>query len=314
MKAERYEASRQEEWNAFNASAKNGLFMFDRNYMEYHSDRFSDESLLFYEEGELRALLPACRQDDVLVSHGGLTYGGFVTDTKCRQHAMQDCFEQLFSYCREAGIREIIYKNIPHIFHRQPAEEDRYALFVFGGEILKVEASTVVDLHAPLKMPKGRKACISKAKREGVEVRECREKEDFAAFLALENTVLQERHGTTAVHTPEELFLLRSRFPENIHLIAAFLGGEMIAGTVIFEYNEVVHTQYMASGETGRRLGALDYVISEVINLYKEEKRWLDFGISTEDGGRILNDGLISQKEGFGGRTNVYTTWKLKVS
>lgn len=36
-------------WNAFNAESKNGLFMFDRDYMDYHSDRFVDNSLMFYE-------------------------------------------------------------------------------------------------------------------------------------------------------------------------------------------------------------------------------------------------------------------------
>ena len=33
-------------------------------------------------------------------------------------------------------------------------------------------------------------------------------------------------------------------------------------------------------------------------------KRWFDFGISTEDDGRILNQGLIEQKEGFGARAS----------
>ncbi len=313
MTAEKYEQDCKGAWNAFNASAKNGLFMFDRNYMEYHSDRFQDASLLFYEENELKAIFPACREGDRLISHGGLTYGGFITDSKCKQHTMHACFEELMIWCRANGIQEIIYKCIPHIFHRQPAEEDRYELFVHSAQILKTEASTVINLENPLKMPKGRKACISKAKREGILVWECTEAEDFYTFLALENTVLMERHDTTAVHTPEELFLLKSRFPQSIHLYAAYLDNEMVAGTVIFEYDTAVHTQYMASGEAGRRIGALDYVISEVIATYKETKRWLDFGISTENGGVFLNEGLISQKEGFGGRTNVYSTWKLKV-
>ena len=44
---------------------------------------------------------------------------------------------------------------------------------------------------------------------------------------------------------------------------------------------------------------------------YKESKKWLDFGISTEHGKIYLNEGLCAQKEGFGGRTGVYEVWEL---
>ena len=69
----------------------------------------------------------------------------------------------------------------------------------------------------------------------------------------------------------------------------------------------------MAADEVARQIGALDLTISTVIDTFKEKKLWLDFGISTEDGGKYLNEGLISQKEGFGGRTNVYEMWKLEI-
>ena len=69
----------------------------------------------------------------------------------------------------------------------------------------------------------------------------------------------------------------------------------------------------MAADDVARQIGALDLTIGTVIDVFKEKKLWLDFGISTEDGGKYLNEGLISQKEGFGGRTNVYEMWKLEI-
>ena len=61
-----------------------------------------------------------------------------------------------------------------------------------------------------------------------------------------------------------------------------------------------------------RKIGGLDLVIATIIEKYKQGKKmWLDFGISTEHGRIYLNEGLISQKEGFGGRTGVYETWKI---
>ena len=307
----RYAPEDVELWNRFNRAAKNGLFMFDRGYMDYHKDRFADHSLLFYDEDELVAVLPGCERDGRLLSHGGLTYGGFLTGDRMKQHTMNDCFDALVEYGRERGWTNIVYKAVPHIYHRQPAEEDRYALFAHGARLATVDASTYLNLSEPLKMPKGRKAQISRAKREGVEIRVLTEQADYDAFIELENEVLSARHNTHAVHTSAELKLLHDRFPENIHLIGAVKEDKLIAGTVVYEYERVVHTQYMAANEEARQIGALDLAVSTVIERYRDSKRWLDFGISTEHGRIYLNEGLIAQKEGFGGRTGVYEIWEL---
>lgn len=309
IEAIRYTSEKSDEWNAFVRNSKNGLFMFDRNYMDYHSDRFTDHSLMFYSDDKLVSVLPMSEHGDELVSHGGLTFGGFLTDTDMKQHRMLDLFETLLEYASQNGFKQVIYKAIPHMYHKVSAEEDLYALFRFNAEPLKIEPSVVLDLKNPLKMPKGRKAQIGRARREGVIVSES---DDFNAFIELENSVLMEYHGAKAVHTGEELSLLKSRFPEQIHLYTGSLNNEMIAGAVIFEYENLIHTQYLASNDTSRTIGGLDLVISTLIEKYKDSKQWLDFGISTEQGGRLLNEGLISQKEGFGGRVEVYTTWLLK--
>lgn len=308
----RYEEADKDMWNKFNTESKNSLFMFDRNFMDYHKDRFLDHSLMFFnDKEELIAILPLNEKENVLTSHGGLTYGGFIVGTDMKQHTMNDCFEVLLKYARENNFKEIFYKTIPHVFHAYPAEEDRYSLFINHAQLVRVEPSTVVCLEKNLKMPKGRKAQISRAKREGVEVRELGSKEDFLNFIDLENQVLEEHHDTKAVHTGDELVLLNTRFPENVRLFGAIKNNELIAGTVIFEYKDAVHTQYMAANQLARQIGALDLVISTVIEKYKNNKAWLDFGISTENGGRYLNEGLIAQKEGFGGRTNTYEMWKI---
>lgn len=309
----RYTLNEEEKWNEFNASSKNSLFMFDRKYMDYHNDRFIDHSLMFYEDDRLIAILPLSEHGKQLVSHGGLTYGGFVTNKNMKQHTMNDCFKALIEYAHKNQFTEILYKVIPHIYHEQPAEEDRYALFQNQAMLDRVEAATVINLCEPIKMPKGRKAQISRARREGVVIEELESLEDFSTFINLENVVLSERHATKAVHTGDELKLLHDRLPQNIHLFAALYEDEMIAGVVAYEYKHVIHTQYMAAGDIARRIGALDLVVNTLIERYKGSKLWMDFGISTEDGGQYLNEGLISQKEGFGGRTNVYEMWKLKI-
>ena len=296
-------------WNEFIENSKNGIFMFNRNFMEYHSDRFIDNSLMFFDNDNLIAVLPMNIRDKVLYSHQGLTYGGFITDEKMKQYKMLECFEALKQYMQANNIEKLIYKIIPHIYHKTPAEEDLYALFKNDAKLLKLEPSTTIYLKNPCKMPKGRKAQISRAKREGVEIQESK---DFKTFIDLENKILAEYHDTKAVHTAEELELLHSRFPEQIKLYIASLNNEVIAGTLIFEYENVVQTQYMASNKISREIGGLDLLIKTLIDKYQNTKTYFDFGISTENNGQFLNEGLISQKEGFGGRTTVYQTFELK--
>lgn len=299
------------DWDSFVRSAKNSLFMFERSYMDYHSDRFDDYSLMFYDDKKLVALMPACIDNGIISSHAGLTFGGIIVDDTMSQCKYNACIEALIAFLKDQGIKQILYKAIPYIYFRQPAEEDRYALFKVGARIAEVAASTVVNLADPIKLRKGRKSQISRAKRDGVQVSKIDDKELFAEFLTIENAILMEKHGTTAVHTADELYLLHERFPAQIHLFGGFKQGGLIAGVVLYEYDDIIHTQYMAANDEAKQIGALDLVIFEIMNHYKGSKKWLDFGISTEDGGRFLNEGLISQKEGFGGRTVVFEKWRL---
>ena len=308
IKVKQYSSEDRQIWNDFIDSSKNGIFMFKREFMEYHADRFKDFSLLFYEEDELIALLPLSIKNQEVISHGGLTYGGFITSEIMKQYKMNECFDSLLAYLKENNIKKIIYKTIPHIFHKYPAQEDLYALFKSGGKIFKIEPSSTILLQNPLKMPKGRKAQISRAKREGVTIEEST---DFDTFINLENEILSKYHNTKAVHNAEELKLLKSRFEKEIQLWIAKYQGQIIAATLLFVYDKVVHTQYMAANDKAREIGGLDYLIKTLIDKFKESKVYFDFGISTEDNGKILNEGLSSQKEGFGARTISYHTWEI---
>lgn len=306
----RYCADKQDEWDSFVSTAKNGIFMHKRGFMDYHSDRFADHSLMYYnDKGNLIAVLPASEKMGVLSSHGGLTFGGFITNESMKQHTMLECFESTKNYMKTNGLKQLLYKCIPHIYHRLPAEEDLYALFRNQANLVKIEPSTTILLSSPCKMPKGRKAQAARAKREGVVIKES---VNFEEFICLENKVLKEHHDTQAVHTADEISLLKSRFPENIQLWVAELNGQIIAATLLFVYDSVVHTQYMAANDKGREIGGLDYLIKTLIDQFTNTHRYFDFGISTEECGRLLNEGLISQKEGFGGRSVMYSTYSIE--
>lgn len=304
-----YTAELKATWDSFIESSKNGIFMFKRDFMDYHSDRFVDNSLLFYSDDELIALLPLSRHDKTLKSHGGLTFGGFISSTNMKQVKMNECVESLVDYLRERDFTHLEYKKLPYIYGEIPADEDIYALWRYGATIAKVEPSTAINLCAPVKMSKGRKAQISRAKREGVEVVESN---DFEGFIALENEILAKYHNAKAVHSGAELTLLAGHFPEQIKLYIARQNGndELLAGVVVFVYKNLVHTQYMASSDKGREIGALDLIISVLLDKYSD-KFYFDFGISSENNGLNLNTGLIAQKESFGARVVAHSTFAI---
>ena len=75
----RYTPDKAALWDEFVGRSRQGTFLFERAYMDYHQDRFADHSLMVYRKARLFALLPANATDGVLWSHQGLTYGGLLT-------------------------------------------------------------------------------------------------------------------------------------------------------------------------------------------------------------------------------------------
>lgn len=311
MRIAKYNAEMEKIWDEFVLRAKNGHFFFQRDYMEYHSDRFIDCSLLVFDDRErLLTILPASKSENRFISHGGLTFGGFLVDDRMTTSLMLEIFDIVKMYLRNEGFSEFIYKCIPYIYHRYPAEEDRYALFRNNAELFRRDVSSAVYLPDKHKYSKGRKWMVSKGKNNGFVLAESR---DFSLFIALENQVLDKYHGTSAVHTGKELELLANKFPCNIKLYTSSLHGELYAGTVIFDNGNIVHTQYLANSDAGRKTGALDCLIDYLLTDVYANKEYFDFGISNENDGMYLNEGLIRQKEGFGARAVVHDFYRIKL-
>ena len=306
-----YQASDQITWNRFVAEAKNGHFLFHRDYMEYHADRFQDSSLMFYREADLVALMPANREGDTLVSHGGLTYGGIISDARMRTPLMIEVFEAIKRDLPGWGIKRIIYKAIPHIYHSVPAEEDLYALFYHHAQLVRRDVSSTIDKRARVAFSKGRRWGVKQAQKNGLVAQES---QDFATFLQIEEHTLVTRHGVKPVHTATELQKLAQRFPAHIKLFAAYRDKTMLGGVVMYVSENVAHAQYVSANDEGKKSGALDLILAWLINERYADKRYFDFGISTEAQGRYLNVGLINNKEGFGSRATVYDFYELNLS
>lgn len=320
-------------WDKFVSESRNATFMHLRGYMDYHSDRFSDHSLLAYKDGSLRAVLPAnlTMDDDgnlTLHSHQGLTYGGWLLP---RHHFdgvdMLGLMDALAEYCRGMEITELDYKPIPYIYASQPSQEDLYALFRLGAELSESGLSEAITLDADPGFNTLRRRHLKKARtmHPDFTVREITDDAGVAAFHAMLTQCLRQRHGATPVHSFIELQLLRRRFPENIRIFGGYALGTrddiqgnensmvMEAGVCIYTTPLVAHCQYIATTPYGRENNLLTPLFDQLIHREFSGVRYFDFGTSNEQGGQYLNAGLLRQKASYGGSGVAYQRYRLRI-
>lgn len=297
-------------WDDVVNKSKNGNFMHQRDYVDYHSHRFNEQSVIVLKQGKAVAVFLCNLIDNQIVSYGGLTYGGLIYG--CNLHAVDvlDIFHKIAEHYKQINVKSIIYKAVPHLYHRYPADEDIYALYRLGARLYRRDISSAIRLGRRIKFSDSRKHTIRKSFKLGIEIRE---DDFFADYHKLLSQVVM-KFGAKPVHTLEELKLLKNRFPENIRLFGGFKAEQLLAGVIMYDFDDVVHTQYMASSDEGREVGALDFVLANLIEITFAERKYFSFGISTEQDGKYLNEGLIFQKEGFGARGIVHDFYEWDLS
>lgn len=301
------------EWDSFVDASKNGTFLFRRDYMEYHADRFPDHSYVFTDdEGRFVALLPATlREGGVLSSHAGLTYGGLVLSDKTSGADPLEMIALLKEELRKEGICRLIYKCVPHIYHRQGAEEDLYALFRNNAVLSIRNLSTAINLRNPIPSSRLGKRAQKRQRKGNISVREVDSSQSFWDIVIEDRRI---RHNVRPVHTAAEIDYLKSRFPDNIRFyIACDEAGEILGGSVIYLDHGVIHLQYAACTQRGKDLYATDVIYHELIFNMLPGNDWFDFGISNEDAGRYLNEGMVRHKEEFGGRSVAYDIYEMEL-
>ena len=327
-----YSINHRDVWNQFVRQSRNGTFLIDRRFMDYHSDRFVDCSLLVYEgvalspeEKEqlvtmdgLKAVFPAnwVEAERKVYSHQGLTYGGLVVSEDITQHEVLALMQAVLQYYdRMFMARSVFIKPIPVMYCTQPNGEELYALFRAGARLVQRQVSTVINTANPLKMRKLRMRQAKKAVENDVYVDRMVEGDwdVLRSFWDVLEGVLEKHHQTTPVHSYEEMRLLMERFPREIKLWLARREDRIIAGVVVFVTRKVAHIQYIAANQEGRELGGLDLLFRHLISERYKSLPYVDFGVSCEAGGNYLNEGLIFQKEGFGGRAVCYDAYEVRL-
>lgn len=312
MKVERFTSAVRGAWDDFVGRSRNGTFLFFRDYMEYHRDRFEDHSLIVRDDRDRwLAVLPANRRGTTLASHGGLTYGGVVSQASMTVARMAEVFDVLVEHLRREAFTTLRYRAVPHIYHRVPCEEDLYVLQRLGARLVHRAVLSVVDARGRVAAQERRRRGVRRARAAGLT---CREGDELAEYWALLSKALRTTYGADPVHSLDEISSLWRRFPENIRLFGCYRGGaNMVAGALVYETVPVARAQYIAASEEGKQLAALDLLFEHLLGEVFAGKRFFDLGTS-ESGNDGLNRGVLEFKESLGARTVVQDTYELPLS
>ena len=299
-------------WNAFIDKAKNATFLFHRNFMEYHSDRFTDYSLIIEEGTKWVAVLPANRIENQVFSHQGLTYGGLVYDEKFKLAAVLEVFKATLIFLESQNFSQLQIKLMPSFYSDVASEELNYALFLAEVKLIRRDTCAVIDLQRNFSFAKDRVRGIEKGKNFDLEIREEPNFELFWNEILIPN--LADNHQAKPDHSVNEKTKLHQHFPNNIRQFNVYHKNKIVAGTTIFETKNVAHSQYISGNSDKNKLGSVDFLHAHLLQNVFKEKKFFDFGISNENQGRNLNEGLSYWKESFGANIAVQDFYEVPIA
>lgn len=298
-------------WNDFVTKAKNATFLFHRNFMEYHEDRFSDYSLIVETENKWVAVLPANKVDNQIFSHQGLTYGGLVYDEKMDADKVRLIWETIFDFLRNQKKTNLIYKPILPFYTQSSSDEMVYFLFKNNAKLYRKDLNLAIDFTKKWSISKSKMKHFRRVSDSDLEIRK---EQNFELFW---NSVLiprlEEKHQTKPIHSLDEIQRLAVLFPQNILQYNVYFEDEITAGITLFHFGNGVKSQYGATTILGEKMRALDFLFINLIEDFKKTVAFFDMGTVTESNELGYNLGLLKQKEELG--CSVYTQdfYELKV-
>lgn len=311
-----YDESQRAKWDAFVLThAMNGTFLHTRRFLSYHPEgRFEDASVMVYSGQELCAVVPAAAQvvDNrrMVRSHPGSTFGGILIGAELlRAPKLVELIGDLDAYWQQNGFDACEMKLTSDLFATQPTDCLQYALYHAGytdeleiAAYLPIQGRTHEELVAGYSFNKRYDG--KKCAKAGLTFRELTTHDDIAAFYALLYENLAQKFDAKPVHTLEELYdFCDIRLKDEILFLGVFApDGRMAAGGALFwfEQAQVLHTQYLASASVPGCVPSACLYDAVIQTALAKGAYAVSFGTSTHDRGRVLNTGLMQNKEGYG--------------
>ena len=298
-------------WNELIKESCNALFFHNRNYLDYNKKLYNEKSLLIFKNDTLVAVFLANVVANTVYSFSGLTFGGLLLKQGERSFEIAKYLDLIINFYYKEGFKKIIYKPVPHIFHKYPCEEDLFFLMKYNTKILKRDLSSYIPLGSNQKVIKYnnlRKRQIKKAKLNNILITDSIPIDIF--YSLLEKTL--QKHKAKPTHKLNDLIFLCEKFPEDIKFKAAKLNDRFLSAVMIFKFMNIFHTQYIVTSNDGGEFGALDLIIDDLLT--NSQIEGLSLGRSNKPENALeLNESLIWQKESFGARGIILETYEINL-
>jgi hypothetical protein len=276
--------------------------------MEYHEDRFTDASLIFYRKGQPIALFPAEREGNTIYSHRGLTYAGWILANGLAEEVVGEIIAETLAYYQTECLSQVEVRMVPDFFAKGSQDSLHAALTNTGA---KRKAAVI---HHCTPMPyrvsdRGKRWGKKQAEKQGLEIGPSGDLKTFWETILVPN--LQQRHGVSPTHSLKEIDALQRRFPRNIRFFAVTQQEAMLGGAMIFVTETTAHLQYISASPLGRSLRCLDLLVCWLIEDTFSEKAYFNMGVSHIPATGDINHGLVQWKESFGGKPVEVATYRL---
>ncbi len=308
-----YFNGQEKEWDNFVMNiSMNGTFLQTRKFINYHeAGKFKDVSLCIRKGDELVAVIMACEVEDdgkkTFFAHKGSTYGGITISEKIYNASeVSELMDVFHEFIRKENFEKIYLKMVPDVYQRKNTDLLDYFLYKNGYECFN-------ELNYYMHLERYKDNVISQfssskrrdyrySLKQGLKFKKLETKAEMAAYydILLKNLT---KFNARAVHSLENLYDLRfNRFQDRIEFYGVYLENKMIAGSMIFIFDDkICHTQYLSSDEEYLKLYPMDFLIENLIQTAVDRGRAVfTLGVCTENQGKYLNLGLSRFKEGFG--------------
>lgn len=308
MLINKYSNELEKIWNDFVNSQCFGTIYHTRQFINYHpNDRFIDESILIFDNDELICVLPVCKRGEGYFSYSGATYGGPVIHKKYTKiKYMKLIIEKIFEYYDnkiEFRLANDIYFN-----------ESSYILYFLLSQKLKVypELSWYIktddDFIENITNKRNKKLLKRFINDKSITCSFYNNNEDYIEFYKIVTKNLKNNHDSTPTHSLDEFLKVKDLLCDKQRLYLVKQYNDILGGVYVLKTTRNCwYTFYISRNIDFKKDNcSVSYLMYQIsIDAKKENVKYIDYGISTEEKGKLINEGLSDFKESsLGGISN----------
>ena len=322
-------------WEQFVKTGVLGTIYHTRKFMSYHPhDRFEDNSLLLYANGELVCVVPACRKKEVGFTGCTIFHsdGDISIDPEELSTPYRGNYNPYFSYMGSTYGGPVFLKKyfqtkyvmvmIDHIFQYYNNNiEFRMANDIYYDDnvfmvysILATKRTMIPEMSWYIRtgdnfidnmLDKRNRSYLKKTiTNKDIKCYKTHSEDVYKQFYTILHNNLKKNHDTTPTHTLEEFMDIKNILENNaaLYVVENIQTNQLYGGVYVIKVtNNCWYTFYISRNvdieDTCARV-SVPYLMCTISNdAAKEGVKYLDYGICTEDRGKLVNIGLAEFKE-----------------